>query len=460
MATRDHRDPRDPPSTKISPFHGSAIGGRKARSSGSLRHTSIFEFYSSRQQLPFSMDDDTQDPAATRPGPHGPPPVENQSQDRDKVSAAQPSSVKQNQKASSKSQSVKRKKRKMGMYNLVPKKKTRVLKQAGKKDEEEEEGTATDTSLVPDTGSVEGDPASTLTPGPPSPLGQGPDGEEPRGIEYTELALDSLDLKAQEELLSPPLTVDADLGETDLAEELPLCCCRMETPPSRDGSSTGDQTCMAMESADGMVSRCQRRVLKQEMMRPSNTVHLLVLCEDHRAGMGSFLECRPYGSISHRFHRSCASVLKEHRFCPHCGENADSAREVTVPVSTRPSPNPRVTPGPRADPCPALLPAAAVSNATATASPFYHSPQSIDSHREAQGLDRGGGPRKDPMKTFLLSLDDESLKPEKGRYAARHLYLSAKEGDLPKTPLMCAAENNRIEAVRCLLVAGATISHK
>jgi len=27
---------------------------------------------------------------------------------------------------------VKRKKRKMGMYNLVPKKKTRVLKQAGK----------------------------------------------------------------------------------------------------------------------------------------------------------------------------------------------------------------------------------------------------------------------------------------------------------------------------------------
>jgi len=53
---------------------------------------------------------------------------------------------------------------------------------------------------------VEGDPASTLTPGPPSPLGQGPDAEDPQGIEYTELALDSLDLKAQEELLSPQLT--------------------------------------------------------------------------------------------------------------------------------------------------------------------------------------------------------------------------------------------------------------
>jgi len=43
------------------------------------------------------------------------------------------------------------------------------------------------------------------------------------------------------------------MGDTDLAEELPLCCCRMETPPSADGSSTGGQTCMAMESTDGMV---------------------------------------------------------------------------------------------------------------------------------------------------------------------------------------------------------------
>ena len=62
--------------------------------------------------------------------------------------------------------------------------------------------------MVPDTESVEGDPARTLTPGPPSPLGQEVDAEDPRNIEYTELALDSLDLKAQEELLSPQLTGD------------------------------------------------------------------------------------------------------------------------------------------------------------------------------------------------------------------------------------------------------------
>ena len=46
---------------------------------------------------------------------------------------------------------------------------------------------------------------------------------------------------------------DAGVTETDLAEELPLCCCRMETPNSSGSLSTLDQTCMAMESTDGMV---------------------------------------------------------------------------------------------------------------------------------------------------------------------------------------------------------------
>lgn len=45
---------------------------------------------------------------------------------------------------------------------------------------------------------------------------------------------------------------------------------------------------------------------------------------------GTFMECRPYGSISHRFHRNCASILKDSRFCPHCGEDASGAKEVTV----------------------------------------------------------------------------------------------------------------------------------
>lgn len=69
------------------------------------------------------------------------------------------------------------------------------------------------------------------------------------------------------------------------AQELPLCSCRMETPKSREILILADRKCMATESVDGQLTRCQGAVLKQEMMRPSNSVQLLVLCEDHRNGM-------------------------------------------------------------------------------------------------------------------------------------------------------------------------------
>lgn len=44
------------------------------------------------------------------------------------------------------------------------------------------------------------------------------------------------------------------MTETDLAEELPLCCCRMETPYNGGSLSAQDHTCMAMESFNGMVN--------------------------------------------------------------------------------------------------------------------------------------------------------------------------------------------------------------
>lgn len=49
------------------------------------------------------------------------------------------------------------------------------------------------------------------------------------------------------------VAADTEVTESDLAEELPLCCCRMETPHCVGSLSTFDQTCMAMESADGTV---------------------------------------------------------------------------------------------------------------------------------------------------------------------------------------------------------------
>lgn len=125
-------------------------------------------------------------------------------------------------------------------------------------------------------------------------------------------------------------------------------------------------------------------------MRPSSRVPLMVLCDIHRSHMvqhhccpgcgffclsvsikprlpppslvqystqkltfsfipflllpvclqGTFLECCPDQRIAHRFHRGCVTVLSGGRsrandggmlFCPHCGEDASEAQEVTIP---------------------------------------------------------------------------------------------------------------------------------
>lgn len=422
------------------------------------------------------------------------------------------------------------------MYNLVPKKKAKALKQQEKK---EDPGGSVEKKQV----AADEKPATlpeTLEAREPSAVRNESQMEgEGSHVEYTELALDCLDLKAQEELLSPPLSglaADAEVTETDLAEELPLCCCRMETPHSGGSLSTLDQTCMAMESTDGTLNRCQRRVMKQEMMRPSNTVHLLVLCEDHRAGMvkhqccpgcglfcreGTFMECRPYGSISHRFHRDCASILKDRRFCPHCGEDASGAKEVTVPKPD-PSPSvPRSNPGPS---LPAVPPVAALPSVPATpavpqilrakkTSEPQRSRDQSPSRLKGEAVSTDRLP-KESLESILMALDDENLKPKKVKYPTRQLYISAKQGELQKvihllvdgkdpnflmegqnkrtplhaaaaeghqeichmlvqaganldmsdeeqrTPLMAACENNHLETVKYLLRAGAAVSHK
>lgn len=45
---------------------------------------------------------------------------------------------------------------------------------------------------------------------------------------------------------------------------------------------------------------------------------------------GTFMECQPESSISHRFHKSCASQVNDTSYCPHCGEEASKAKEVTI----------------------------------------------------------------------------------------------------------------------------------
>uniref|UniRef100_A0A8C8EVL1 Euchromatic histone-lysine N-methyltransferase 2 n=1 Tax=Oncorhynchus tshawytscha TaxID=74940 RepID=A0A8C8EVL1_ONCTS len=175
--------------------------------------------------------------------------------------------------------------------------------------------------------------------------------------EYTEVALGSLDIVATDNLTLSPHHEGSDAGETERLEELPLCSCRMEAPRVDSASRQPNRLCMATESVNGELVGCTNIIQKGETMRPSSRVSLIVLCENHRSHMvkhhccpgcgyfciaGTFLECCPDQRIAHRFHRGCVTVLGAGRgrgmgtgmlFCPHCGEDASEAQEVTIPPS-------------------------------------------------------------------------------------------------------------------------------
>ncbi|XP_030596898.1 histone-lysine N-methyltransferase EHMT2 isoform X2 [Archocentrus centrarchus] len=176
-----------------------------------------------------------------------------------------------------------------------------------------------------------------------------------RSAEYTEVPLGALDIAAADSLTLSPNPDGSDAGDTERLEELPLCSCRMEAPRVDSTSNRVSRQCMATESIDGELRACTNRTIKGETMRPSSRVPLMVLCDVHRSHMvkhhccpgcgyfciaGTFLECCPDQRIAHRFHRGCVTVLSGGRsrsngggmlFCPHCGEDASEAQEVTIP---------------------------------------------------------------------------------------------------------------------------------
>uniref|UniRef100_A0A8C7VS67 Euchromatic histone-lysine N-methyltransferase 1b n=1 Tax=Oncorhynchus mykiss TaxID=8022 RepID=A0A8C7VS67_ONCMY len=368
-----------------------------------------------------------------------------------------------------------KKKRKMGTYSLVPRKKTKVLRQG------------------------------------------------------TVLQVFSQLQSTQTELMVLCAGVTGGVEE-DMVQELPLCSCRMETPKSREILTLADRKCMATESFDRQLSRCQSAVLKHEMMRPSNSVQLLVLCEDHRAGMvkhqccpgcgffcraGTFMECQLDVNISHRFHRACASVLKGQTFCPHCGEEASKAKEVTIAKADTTSTMPAThaahgpaTPGATEDSSLSIPPGHTLDTSFPGGSRTGVLPPAVGI---GMGIGVGTTP-KETLESILLALDTE--KPKKLRFHPKQLFISAKQGELQKvllmladgmdpnfkmesqsrrtplhvaaaaghqeichllvqsganldicdedqrTPLMEACENNHLETVRYLLSAGAIASHK
>uniref|UniRef100_A0A4W5N5B6 Euchromatic histone-lysine N-methyltransferase 2 n=1 Tax=Hucho hucho TaxID=62062 RepID=A0A4W5N5B6_9TELE len=333
--------------------------------------------------------------------------------------------------------------------------------------------------------------------------------------EYTEVALGSLDIAATDNLTLSPHHEGSDAGETERLEELPLCSCRMEAPRVDTASRRPNRLCMATESVNGELVGCTNIIQKGETMRPSSRVSLIVLCESHRSHMvkhhccpgcgyfciaGTFLECCPDQRIAHRFHRGCVTVLGAGRgrgmgtgmlFCPHCGEDASEAQEVTIPPSAS---------------------AATVVTTSASArmrgvlkrDPDQRPPQAggVDSVGPSLCLPNGKpvcpsalppGPSRAALQKAILTQDTE--KKKKLRFHPRQLYPAAKQGEVQRvllmlskshkesfcsntflvylqagakldiqdksmrTPLLEAIVNNHVEVTRYLVQSGACVYH-
>nr|XP_020744107.1 histone-lysine N-methyltransferase EHMT1 isoform X6 [Odocoileus virginianus texanus] len=273
---------------------------------------------------------------------------------------------------------------------------------------------------------------------------------------YMEVPLDSLDLRVKGALTSDTegLANGPDVGETDGLQEVPLCSCRMETPKSREITTLANNQCMATESVD------------------------------HQ---GNFMECQPESSISHRFHKACASRVNNASYCPHCGEETSKAREVTIAKADTTS---TVTLAPGQEKSCAVEGRADTTTGSAAGSLLSEDdkPQSL-APQVPEGFDPTGpaglgkpapglsqGPGKETLESALIALDSE--KPKKLRFHPKQLYFSARQGELQKvllmlvdgidpnfkmehqnkrSPLHAAAEAGHVDICHMLIQAGANI---
>uniref|UniRef100_A0A665VGN2 Euchromatic histone-lysine N-methyltransferase 2 n=1 Tax=Echeneis naucrates TaxID=173247 RepID=A0A665VGN2_ECHNA len=275
-----------------------------------------------------------------------------------------------------------------------------------------------------------------------------------------------------ERLNCPSCTEGSDAGDTERLEELPLCSCRMEAPRVDGTSHRVSRQCMATESINGELRACTSRTIKGETMRPSSRVPLMVLCEVHRSHMvkhhccpgcgyfciaGTFLECCPDQRIAHRFHRGCVTVLGGGRsrangggmlFCPHCGEDASEAQEVTIPSfsSATASATTVVTMSASSTTTPSLppsVPSAARMRSHGTVATVPPPEEGVDSVGPSLCMPNGKpispgalppGPSRAALQKAILTQDTERRK--KLRFHPRQLYPAAKQGEVQRVLLM------------------------
>uniref|UniRef100_A0A8D0D4C1 Euchromatic histone-lysine N-methyltransferase 2 n=1 Tax=Sander lucioperca TaxID=283035 RepID=A0A8D0D4C1_SANLU len=211
--------------------------------------------------------------------------------------------------------------------------------------------------------------------------------------------LGALDIAAADSLTLSP--------HHERLEELPLCSCRMEAPRVDSTSHRISRQCMATESINGE---------------------------------GTFLECCPDQRIAHRFHRGCVTVLGAGRsrsngggmlFCPHCGEDASEAQEVTIPSfsSSTASVTTVVTMSASSTTTPSLPPSALT--------------EGVDSVGPSLCMPNGKpicpgalppGPSRAALQKAILTQDTERKK--KLRFHPRQLYPAAKQGEVQRVLLM------------------------
>ncbi|XP_059116234.1 histone-lysine N-methyltransferase EHMT1 isoform X5 [Peromyscus eremicus] len=273
---------------------------------------------------------------------------------------------------------------------------------------------------------------------------------------YMEVSLDSLDLRVRGILSSQTenegLTNGPDVLETDGLQEVPLCSCRMETPKSREISTLANNQCMATESVD------------------------------HE---GNFMECQPESSISHRFHKDCASRVNNASYCPHCGEETSKAKEVTIAkadttstVTLASGQEKSMASEGRADTTTGSIAGAPEDDKSQSTVPqaqeCFDPAGPAGFVRPTSGLSQGPG--KETLESALIALDSE--KPKKLRFHPKQLYFSARQGELQKvllmlvdgidpnfkmehqskrSPLHAAAEAGHVDICHMLVQAGANI---
>uniref|UniRef100_A0A4W6EPD0 Euchromatic histone-lysine N-methyltransferase 2 n=1 Tax=Lates calcarifer TaxID=8187 RepID=A0A4W6EPD0_LATCA len=281
----------------------------------------------------------------------------------------------------------------------------------------------------------------------------------------------------------------SDAGDTERLEELPLCSCRMEAPRVDSTSHRVSRQCMATESINGEVCLCLCfRTIKGETMRPSSRVPLMVLCDVHRSHMvkhhccpgcgyfciaGTFLECCPDQRIAHRFHRGCVTVLGGGRsrangggmlFCPHCGEDASEAQEVTIPSfsSATASATTVVTMSASSTTTPSLPP-------SVPAKLRFHPRQLYPAAKQGEvqrvllmlmeGIDPTYQPDSQNRRSALHAAAQRGLLEVCYMLVQAGAQVDAQDKDL-RTPLLEAIINNHIEVARYLIQNGACVYHE